>query len=430
MAWVERRGNRWRVRYWTESGRAATAATFDTEGDAIMCADNFTEPDAALFELDPKASQLPEPPVAMRQLPLPEPSTSESTALPGSGSINVPHAPSFAVMGSAASSQTTTFAQWTEAWSASLEVGPNTAAGYQSLLKNHLLPAWGDMELDEITPTAVTTWLKHLRARYKPTTVAAIGKLLSLILSTAVLERLIPVNPVRIPRQRGRTRHEEAAWCDEYDVLDIARRITHLGNANLGLLIITAAYTGMRWGELTGLRRDAVDLDAATLSVHPDHGALHEINGHHSYGPPKTAASVRTVTLPPFLTALLTQNLATHRRDHVFTTVTGKLLRRSTTQRRYWTPAVSGCTLPDGTVWKPIKPGLTFHGLRHSHKTWLIEDNIPDVAQARRLGHAMDNDIDDIYSHVANKINTRILRVLEDRWRRSLKRGRGGSHRL
>ncbi|MFI6093512.1 tyrosine-type recombinase/integrase [Streptomyces sp. NPDC051218] len=324
----------------------------------------------------------------------------------------------------------TTFAQWTKTWSASLEVGPNTAAGYQSLLKNHLLPAWGDMPLDEITPTAVITWLKQLRVRYKPTTVAAIGKLLSLILSAAVLERLIPVNPVRIPRQRGRTRREEAAWCDEYHVLDIARRITHLGSPNLGLLIITAAYTGMRWGELTGLRRDAVDLDAATLSVHPDHGALHEINGHHSYGPPKTAASVRTVTLPPFLTTLLTQDLATHRRDHVFTSVTGKLLRRSTTQRRYWAPAVSGCTFPDDTVWKPIKPGLTFHGLRHSHKTWLIEDNIPDVAQARRLGHTMNNEIDDIYSHVAHKINTRILNLLEDRWQRSLKRGRGGSRRL
>ncbi|MFH8484001.1 tyrosine-type recombinase/integrase [Streptomyces longisporoflavus] len=323
----------------------------------------------------------------------------------------------------------TTFAQWTKTWSASLEVGPNTAAGYHSLLKNHLLPAWGATPLDEIAPTAVIIWLKQLRVRYKPTTVAAIGKLLSLILSTAVLERLIPVNPVRIPRQRGRTRREEAAWCDEHDVLDIARRITHLGDANLGLLIITAAYTGMRWGELTGLRRDAVDLDAATLSIHPDHGSLLEINGHHSYGPPKTAASVRTVTLPPFLTTLLTQDLATHGHDHVFTTVTGKLLRRSTTQRRYWAPAVSGCTLPDKTLWKPIKPGLTFHGLRHSHKTWLIEDNIPDVAQARRLGHAMNNDIDDIYSHVADKINNQILKVLEDRWQRSLKRDLGGSRR-
>ncbi|MFG2648957.1 site-specific integrase [Streptomyces sp. NPDC048436] len=232
---------------------------------------------------------------------------------------------------------------------------------------------------------------------------------------------------MRIPRQRGRTRNEEAAWCDEYDVLDIARRITRLGSANLGLLIVTAAYTGMRWGELTGLRRDAVDLDTGTFSVHPDHGALHEINGHHSYGPPKTAASVRTVTLPPFLTTLLTQDLAAHRREHVFTTVTGKLLRRSTTQRRYWAPAVSGCTLPDDTLWKPIKPGLTFHGLRHSHKTWLIEDNIPDVAQARRLGHAMNNDI---YSHVAHKINTRILRVLEDRWQRSLKPGRTKTRKL
>ncbi|MEU5958609.1 hypothetical protein [Streptomyces sp. NPDC047525] len=115
------------------------------------------------------------------------------------------------------------------------------------LLKDHLLPAWGEMPLGEITPTAVATWLKQLRASYKPTTVAAIGELLSLILSSVALERLIPVNSVRLARQRGRTRLEEAARFD----------------------IITAAYTGMRRGELTGLRRAAADLDAQDLATLP-----------------------------------------------------------------------------------------------------------------------------------------------------------------
>ncbi|MEU5996242.1 hypothetical protein ABZ837_00255 [Streptomyces sp. NPDC047197] len=116
------------------------------------------------------------------------------------------------------------------------------------------------------------------------------------------------------------------------------------------------------------MRRDAVDLASETVSVHPDHSALHEISGHHSYGPPKTAASVRTVTLSPFFAALLTQDLLTHRRDRVFTTDTGKLLRRSTPQRRSWALAGCGCTLSDHTVWKLIKSGLTFHGLRQFHK--------------------------------------------------------------
>ncbi|WP_033329446.1 tyrosine-type recombinase/integrase [Streptomyces yerevanensis] len=405
MAWVERRGRSWRVRYWADTGKAATAASFPTETEAHTYLANlqYQDPTPTPSAPDQQTSAL--PPAPQPAVPTPQPPTT------------TPPPPS-----KTTSPKETTFAQWVEKWWESIEVGPNTAAGYRSLLKNHLLPVWGPTPLSEITPTGINTWLKQLKDRYQASTVSAIGKLLSLILSAAVFERLIPTNPVRIPRQRGRTRREETAWADEHEVLAIARRVAHLANANHGLLVITAAYTGMRWGELTGLRRPALDLTAATLHIHPDHGALHEINGHHTYGPPKTAASVRTVTLPPFLTDLLKQDLAVHRRDHVFTTLQGKLLRRSTFQRRTWAPAVNGCTLSDGTVWKPIKPGLTFHGLRHSHKTWLIEDNIPDVAQARRLGHTMTDEIDDIYSHVADKINTRLLKALEARWKRSIEK--------
>ncbi|MFJ9180607.1 hypothetical protein [Streptomyces sp. NPDC102360] len=106
--------------------------------------------------------------------------------------------------------------------------------------------------------------------------------------------------------------------------------------------------------------------------------------------------------------------------NHVFTSTQGKLLCRSIFQRCVWSPAVHGHTFSDGTTWKPVKPGLTFHGLRHSHKTWLIEDDIPDVVQDRRLDHTLDDHINDIYSHVADTLNTRILTALEQRWQHSI----------
>ncbi|MEY9967560.1 integrase, partial [Streptacidiphilus sp. MAP12-16] len=188
------------------------------------------------------------------------------------------------------------------------------------------------------------------------------------------------------------------------------------------LLIITAAYTGMRWGELAGLRRERCHLTGQRprLVIDAETGSLHEVNGQLEYGTPKTLSSVRTVTLPPFLAALLAAELKRTRSDVVFRTVRDKHLRRSTFQRRIWAPAVHGTTLTDGTTWKPIKPGLTFHSLRHSHKTWLIEDDIPDVAQARRLGHRMEHKINDIYSHVADSIEQTLLNTLEARWIRAV----------
>lgn len=61
----------------------------------------------------------------------------------------------------------------------------------------------------------------------------------------------------------------------------------------------------------------------------------------------------------------------------------------------------------------PIRPGLTFHELRHSHKTWLITAGIPEIAQARRLGHRLDRRIVEVYSHVADEIEARIQAVLK-----------------
>ncbi|GAB2790963.1 hypothetical protein [Amycolatopsis magusensis] len=54
--------------------------------------------------------------------------------------------------------------------------------------------------------------------------------------------------------------------------------------------------------------------------------------------------------------------------------------------------------------------------MRHSHKTWLIADGIPDVAQARRLGHRIPDAIQDIYSHVAPEVEPRLLEALQQRW--------------
>ncbi len=65
---------------------------------------------------------------------------------------------------------------------------------------------------------------------------------------------------------------------------------------------------------------------------------------------------------------------------------------------------------------QPIVPDLTFHSFRHSHKTWMIADGIPEVGQARRLGHKIPDKIENIYSHVAPEVETRLLHALQRRW--------------
>jgi integrase len=112
---------------------------------------------------------------------------------------------------------------------------------------------------------------------------------------------------------------------------------------------------------------------------------LHESASRLWLGPPKTPASARTITLPPFLVTLLRDYLEVAPGPFVFTSPLGCRLRRRTFDRRVFRPAVDG---DDRHGLHPVRPGPTFHGLRHSHKTWLIADDIPEIAQARRLEHA------------------------------------------
>jgi hypothetical protein len=75
----------------------------------------------------------------------------------------------------------------------------------------------------------------------------------------------------------------ERPWATAAQVNQIAARATAPNQA----LIITAAYTGMRWGELAGLRRPNCKLDDGRILIDPDEGALHEVGGRLTLGPPK-----------------------------------------------------------------------------------------------------------------------------------------------
>ncbi|WP_162830130.1 hypothetical protein [Amycolatopsis palatopharyngis] len=116
-----------------------------------------------------------------------------------------------------------------------------------------------------------------------------------------------------------------------------------------GLLVVTAGWTGARWGELTGLRRVNTHLDDGCLVIDPDTGCLHEGTHQLWIGPPKTPASARTITLPPFLIDLLQDHLNGQDGDFVFATLHRCWLRRSDFDRRVFRPAI------DGTRQRPVQ---------------------------------------------------------------------------
>ena len=324
-----------------------------------------------------------------------------------------------------------TVRQWVGDWLTALDVDVRTEENYSSILRCHIYPRWGDVPLADVSGIQVAAWRKDLSGRLAPATVAGILKLFTMIVVDAVIERHIAYNPIQ-PRRRGRRtrarRRPERIWATPLEVLRVADQAAACYHPCGAILILTAAWTGARWGELTGLHRDNLILDDHRMVIDPDRGCLHEGNGGNLWlGPPKTESSARTISLPDFLVPLLRRHLETVRSQYVFVTPDGHWHRRSNFSRRAVRPAADGRTYQPAEPDQPsplstvaVKPGLTFHGLRHSHKTWMIADAVPEVAQSRRLGHVLQNPIQETYSHVAAEVEHRLLAALSDRWEKAV----------
>jgi integrase len=301
-----------------------------------------------------------------------------------------------------------TLAEWAAAWLPAHLAGAATMAKYESMLRVHLLPAFGNQRLDAITRTQVKAFARTLTTRLSPVTVRSIITVLGLVLREAIDEHYLLFDPTARLRLRDGP-GEPRPVASPLKVRQLAARMPNL---HARLLVITAAYTGMRFGELAGLTRANIHLDQAVIHVAADTGALHEVAGDRWLGPPKTKAAVRDIRLPPFLVDGLHRLLHTHPYDTVFCTDTGRWLWRTTFIERTWRPACDG---DERRGWDPITEGLRFHDLRHTHRTWMDEDGIAEALKSQRLGHQLPG-IRGVYAHATEPMQTPLLAALQERW--------------
>lgn len=174
-----------------------------------------------------------------------------------------------------------TVAEWVVQWWPTItNIAERAAENYRRRLLRQILPRLGASRLCDITSAQVNAWAYDLSAAgYARSTVASQLKLLSMMLTDAVDARLLAANPVRLRRHRGRRLHPtlvERVWAMPEQVVRIGAQASALGGPTAELLIITAGWTGARWGELTGLQRGNVHLDEGYMMVDRLVGALHE----------------------------------------------------------------------------------------------------------------------------------------------------------
>ena len=156
-----------------------------------------------------------------------------------------------------------TFEQYAAIWMEQRTLKPRTVEAYQHILDEHLLPAWGTVRIDRITVTKVKSWYATLDPD-KATMRAHTYGLLRTMLQTAYQDDLIRANPCRI-RGGGQVKRTTKT------VIPTAEQVQALADGmpsdKYRVMVLVAAWCGLRFGELTELRRNDVLFDGDTPVV-------------------------------------------------------------------------------------------------------------------------------------------------------------------
>jgi len=292
-------------------------------------------------------------------------------------------------------SEKLTLSQHIERWLSDVvqpSVRSRTHKGYSDVARRLILPTLGKMKLTQIQPNHVQQLYGQLTASgLAPQSVRNVHAVLRRALGQAVDWNLVPRNVAALAKPPRVARREvEVLSPDEVRTLIAAVR-----GDRWEALIATALATGMRQGELLGLKWADVDLTRRVLHVQ------RQLQRDGTFEEPKTTKGRRTIDLPASCVAILKE----HRRqqteerllvgpewqhdDLIFCTHQGKPLSQRNVLRAYKL-VLSRASLPD----------VSFHALRHTAATLLLLQGVHPKVVQERLGHSNISMTLDIYSHL------------------------------
>ena len=289
-------------------------------------------------------------------------------------------------------------------------VRPTTFERYEQMVRLHIRPVLGQTKLKNLTPAHVRgLYRDKLDAGLSPRTVQYIHVTLHKALKQAVHDGLIPRNAAEAVKP-PQVRREEMRLLEPEQVktlLEAAR------GDRLEALYALAVTTGLRQGELLGLKWEDVDLEDRTLRVRR---TLATAKDGPQLTAPKTKSSRRTVMLTQSATEALRSHLERQLREIdgagslwrenglIFASETGDPLdRRNVTTHRF----------------KPLlkragPPQIRFHDLRHTCATLLLSRNVNPKIVSEMLGHASIAITLDTYSHVLPNMRDQAAKAMEE----------------
>jgi integrase len=304
-----------------------------------------------------------------------------------------------------------TFEEYAERWRAAQVHRSTTATQVEGYLRRHVYPAIGARPLKSLRPSDLQGLVRSLADQLAPTTVEVIYRHVVAVLRAAAADRVIHAPPtagVKLPKD---DRDRRVIPLEHAQVLAVADAMP----AHWRATVLFAAGTGLRQGEVLGLTTDRVDFDKGTVRV--DRQMVTPNKGEPHFGPPKTAASNRTVPLPKSMADVLAEHLDRFPLDGprtcgagccdfshlVFRAIDGGAVRRQRISAG-WNQAAAAAGVLDET----------FHATRHYYASVLIRHGESVKVVQARLGHASAVETLDTYSHLWPDDDDRTREAVDD----------------
>jgi integrase len=285
----------------------------------------------------------------------------------------------------------------------SSKMAHSTFIRYKGIVENDISPILGRKKLRDLSRAEVRALYSAKGRELSPRSVDYIHVTLQKALTQAMRDDLIPRNVATGERPRSsRNRDEIKALSSE----QAKALLSAAQNTRNEALYVVAVHTGLRQGELLGLKWTDVDLAGRRLSVRrslkvTDHGL--------DFGPPKNKASRRSVPLSKTAVAVLRAHRTRQNEerlrlgdlwlDHdlVFPNRVGKPMDHGNLYYREYKPLLQKSGLGD--------KGFTFHSLRHTFATELFNQRKrPKIIQSL-LGHSSIVQTLDTYSHLLDDVD-------------------------
>ena len=295
-----------------------------------------------------------------------------------------------------------TVGQWVDTWLscfAKPTIRPRTYEKYASSLNGYIRSDFENTLLKDLTVQAMqkhfNELLEHGRTDGKglsTATVRSTRRYFCACLDEAVRENLIERNVVRSTKAPKLLKHEIVV-IDRQEVealVSKAREIEHPFMCMMVPEVISlTAHTGLRQGEVFGLKWEDIDFDNACLYI--GRSLAYVVGRGPIFQEPKTKNSRRRVLLLPEDVCSLKRYQEWQRnyadelgdiyisQDLVFPNSIGKPVSTTNFIKRYFKPLIRACH---------INEGFTFHGLRHTHATLLLKQGVNPKIVQERLGHS------------------------------------------